>query len=135
MATFAKIGQNNIILDVVKVADKDTSDENDNQIESLGVTFLANLTGYAQWKKTSQNTFLNVHGLGGTPYRKNYAVIGGIYDEGRDAFIGPKQYDSWILNEETCGWEPPTPYPDDGQKYQWNESTKQWDLVAEIPQA
>ena len=79
-----------------------------------------------RWVQTSYNTFGGEHRLGGTPLRKNYAGIGYTYDEIRDAFIAPKPYNSWILNEETCLWDAPTPYPDDGQKYRWNEETLSW---------
>ena len=60
--------------------------------------------------------------------RKNYAGIGDTYDEDRDAFISPKPYPSWTLNETTCRWEAPVPLPDDENNYVWNESTQQWDV-------
>ena len=66
--------------------------------------------------------------LGGTPFRKNYATIGGTYDPERDAFIPPRLFESWTLNEDTCNWEPPTPYPNDSENYKWNETTQQWEL-------
>ena len=79
-------------------------------------------------KRTSYNTIGGVHKNGGTPLRKNYAGLGFIYDPNRDAFIAPKPYPSWNLNEETCRWEAPVPYPNDGQLYSWDESTKSWVL-------
>ena len=80
-----------------------------------------------EWIQTSYNTCWGVHKLGGTPLRKNFASVGGTYDATRDAFIPPKKYASWILNEETCDYVPPTPEPTDGKDYIWNESTKSWD--------
>ena len=80
------------------------------------------------WKQTSYNTKAGVHLNGGTPFRKNYAGVGYSYDPQRDAFIEPKPFNSWILNETTCLWEAPIAYPDDGQNYNWNEDTQQWDL-------
>jgi hypothetical protein len=88
--------------------------------------FVNNLSGY--WIQTSYNTFGNVHKLGGTPLRKNYAGIGFTYDTLRDAFIAPKPYPSWILNEDTCLWEAPVAYPNDGQHYIWNEENVNWEL-------
>ena len=81
------------------------------------------------WVQTSYNTHGGVHSLGGTPLRKNYAGIGYTYDKTRDAFIAPKPYASWILNEDTCQWEAPVAYPDDDNKYTWNETNQTWDLV------
>jgi hypothetical protein len=79
--------------------------------------------------KTSYNTIGGVHSSGGTPLRKNHAGIGYTYDEDRDAFIAPKPYASWILNEDTCIWEAPVARPEDDNKYTWNEATVSWDLV------
>ena len=83
-------------------------------------------------KRTSYNTSGGIHSSGGIPYRKNYAGIGYIYDEQRDAFIPQKPYASFILNEDTCLWEPPVPYPTDGEQYTWNEEDLQWSLVAAL---
>ena len=82
-------------------------------------------------KRTSYNTIGGVHKNGGVPFRKNYAGIGYSYDETRDAFIPPKPFDSWILNETTCLWEAPVEYPEDGQQYTWNEELGTWDLITE----
>lgn len=79
-----------------------------------------------EWIQTSYNTRGGVHALGGTPLRKNYAGIGFTYDRVRDAFIPPKPYASWVLNENTCLWDAPTPYPTDGKTYNWDENTQQW---------
>ena len=88
--------------------------------EQTGVNFLNNLYGTRDvWKQTSYNGTI----------RKNFAGIGFTYDESRDAFIPPKPFNSWTLNETTCLWEAPVAYPDDGQAYEWNETTKQWDLI------
>ena len=83
-------------------------------------------------KRTSYNTQGGIHSSGGIPYRKNYAGIGYTYDEQRDAFIPQKPYASFILNEDTCLWEPPVPYPTDGEQYTWNEEDLQWSLVAAL---
>ena len=80
-------------------------------------------------KRTSYNTNGGVHNGGGTPYRKNYAGIGYTYDEQRDAFIPPQPYSSWLLDETTCLWVPPVQMPDDGERYQWDETAGEWALV------
>ena len=89
-------------------------------------------------KRTSYNTKGGVHETNGVPsddqskaFRKNYAGIGYTYDETRDAFIPPKPFDSWVLNEQSCLWEAPVAYPEDGQQYTWNEELGTWDLVTE----
>jgi len=79
-----------------------------------------------EWIQTSYNTKGGVHVLGGTPLRKNYAGIGHTYDRERDAFIPPQPYPSWTLNDDTCLWNSPTPYPDDGKAYEWDEPTLSW---------
>ena len=80
----------------------------------------------ASWVQTSYNTAGGVHKLGGTPLRKNYAGIGFTYDAVRDAFIPPKPFASWVLNEDTCLWDAPTPMPTDGKMYTWDEPTTAW---------
>ena len=80
----------------------------------------------ATWIQTSYNTQAGVHLLGGTPLRKNYAGIGYTYDTVRDAFIPPKPFNSWILNENTCVWDAPTPMPSDGKLYNWDETSTSW---------
>ena len=122
MAHFAKLGAGNIVTTVVVVHN------NIATTEQAGVDFLNNLYKTNDvWKQTSYNTNSGVHKLGGTPFRKNYAGKGSTYDEARDAFIPPKIFASWTLNETTCRWDPPTPYPDDGKVYRWNEETRSWD--------
>ena len=129
MASFAKIGLNSKVIQVVSVHDNELLDSNGVEQENIGIQFLESTTGWALWKKTSYNTYAGEHKLGGTPLRKNHASIGYTYDEDRDAFIPKKPYDSWILNEETCRWEAPVVRPDDGQNYDWNEEDQQWDLI------
>ena len=116
MAHFAKV--NNGIVEQVIVAEPE---------------FFKNFvdTSPGEWIQTSYNTHGGVHTLGGTPLRKNYAGIGYTYDKDRDAFISPKPFASWVLNEESCLWEPPTPMPDDGQRYTWDEETTSWVEVEE----
>jgi len=116
MAHFAKLDSNNIVTFVTVGRDED------NELE------LSARTGDV-YKQTSFNTQAGVHVLGGTPFRKNFAGIGFTYDSTRDAFIPPKPYSSWSLNEQTCNWESPLPYPNDGSIYSWNEGTKVWDKV------
>ena len=88
-------------------------------------------TSPGEWIQTSYNTVAGTHQLGGTPLRKNYAGLGYTYDAVRDAFIPPKPYSSWILNEDTCLWEPPVAHPSDENRYIWNEETTSWDEVTE----
>jgi len=116
MAHFAKLGVGNKILKVEVVS-------NDIAInEQAGVDFLNNLHGTNDvWKQTSYNGNI----------RKNFAGIGYKYDQTRDAFIAPKPFNSWILNEDTCQWEAPVAYPDDDNRYTWNETNQTWDLVSE----
>ena len=122
MAHFAEVDENNIVLRVLVV---------DDLHESNGQEFLATTLGLGgTWIKTSYNTQGGVHTSGGTPLRKNYAGIGYTYDEGRDAFIPPKPYASWTLNETSCLWEAPVAYPSDGKIYSWNEATTSWDEIA-----
>jgi hypothetical protein len=83
-------------------------------------------TSPGTWIQTSYNTHGGQHRNGGTPLRKNYAGIGYTYDSQRDAFIPPKPYTSWILNDETCLWDSPTPYPTDNKDYYWDENTVSW---------
>ena len=82
----------------------------------------------SNWVKTSYNTHGGQHTKGGTPLRKNYAGIGYTYDVGRDAFIAPRPFASWTLNETTCEWDPPVAYPNDGNVYNWNEPLLEWQL-------
>lgn len=126
MATFAKIGLNNKVIEVQSVVNEVLHDSNGVEQEAIGIDFLTKLTGWAIWKQTSYNTHGGIHDNNGTPLRKNHAGIGFTYDETRDAFIPLQPYPSWILNETTCLWEAPIPMPTDGQRYTWNEPTKTW---------
>ena len=128
MASFAKIGLNGKVIEVQSVHNNELKDSNGVEQENIGIEFLTNLHGWAIWKQTSYNTKGGVHLLGGTPLRKNHAGIGFTYDEDRDAFIPPKPFNSWILNETTCIWDPPVVKPDDGQIYDWNEETTSWEV-------
>jgi hypothetical protein len=130
MASFAKLNLENIVITVESVVNEVIKDLNGVEQEQIGIEFLRNLykEPNAIWKQTSYNTVNGVHLLGGTPFRKNHAGIGYTYDENRDAFISPKLYNSWILNENTCSWEAPVAYPNDGNRYMWNETTQNWDL-------
>jgi hypothetical protein len=129
MASFAKI-ENNIVTIVVSVVNEVLKDSNGVEQEVIGIQFLKNLYNEpnAIWKQTSYNTNGGVHKFGGTPLRKNHASIGYTYDSNRDAFIPPKPFNSWILNEQTCNWDAPIAYPTDGQIYSWNEETQSWTL-------
>jgi hypothetical protein len=115
MAHFAELGENNTVLRVIVVDNKDTSDENGVEVETIGADFCRNLLG-GTWRQTSYNA----------NFRKNYAGVGFTYDTQRDAFIPPKPYSSWVLNEDTCRWDPPTAYPEDGKMYMWDENTTSW---------
>jgi hypothetical protein len=128
MASFAKIGLNGKVIEVLSVVNEVLHDANGVEQEVIGIDFLTKLTGWAIWKQTSYNTKGGVHLFGGTPFRKNHAGKGFTYDEDRDAFIPPKSYPSWILNENTCLWEAPVAMPINDNKYSWNEQTLSWDL-------
>ena len=115
MAHFAKLGVGNII-EKVEVVSNDIATS-----EQAGVDFLNNLYGTRDvWKQTSYNN----------NFRKNFAGIGYTYDLVREAFLPPKPYYSWTLNETTCLWEAPIAYPDDGQEYTWNETEQKWEVLA-----
>jgi len=129
MAYFAKLNSGNIVENVISINNAVITDANGVEQEQLGVDFINNLYGTNDiWKQTSYNTINGIHKLGGTPFRKNYAGIGYTYDQQRDAFISPKPFNSWILNEQTCNWEAPVAYPTDGQRYTWNEEILNWTL-------
>ena len=123
MAHFAKI-ENGLVAQVI-VAEQE---------------FIDSLPDDQIWIQTSYNTRLGKHydpltkqEDGGIALRKNYAGLGMIYDAGRDAFYQPQPWPSWTLDEDTCGWQPPTPYPDDGKFYAWNESGLAWEEVGDYP--
>jgi hypothetical protein len=125
MARFAEIDVLKKVIRVLVLDDKDTQDKNGNEVESVGAKYLHDAFG-GTWVRTSYNTKGGVHKLGGTPFRKNHAGKGYTYDETRDAFIPPQPFNSWTLNEDTCNWEAPSAYPDDGKMYEWNEETTSW---------
>ena len=134
MASFAKLNLENIVVTVESVVNEVITDNNGIEQEPIGIQFLKNLYNEpnAIWKQTSYNTNAGVHSLGGTPFRKNFAGIGYTYDATKDAFIPPKPFSSWILNEITCNWEAPIPMPNDvsiDKKYIWNEQNQSWDLT------
>lgn len=124
MSHFAQIDGNNTVTQVIVI-----------EQETLNTGLWGDP---ATWIQTSYNTRGGVHygqdgqPDGGVALRKNYAGIGFTYDAGRDAFIPPQPFPSWLLDETTCLWSAPVPYPTDGQRYTWNESTVSWDLVPEV---
>lgn len=115
MAHFAEIGLNNTVLRVIVVSNDDCKDQFGNESEVIGAKFCNSLFG-GVWLQTSYNSNI----------RKNYAGIGYVYDSQRDAFIPPKPFASWTLDETTCQWIPPVAMPTDGQMYIWNEETQSW---------
>jgi len=121
MAHYAFLDANNIVTEVI--VGKDEGEEGVDWEQHYG-TFRGQTC-----KRTSYNTHGGVHGGGGVPLRKNYAGIGFAYDEARDAFIPPKPCASWLLDEDTCLWSAPVPYPDDGEPYQWDEVAGEWVMV------
>ena len=118
MAHFAKL-ENNLVTQVIVVANQEILDENGQELEQKGIDFCSNLLG-GSWIQTSFNNRI----------RKNYAGIGYTYDETLDAFIPPKPFISWTLDETTAQWKAPVDYPTDGERYIWNEETTTWDLVS-----
>jgi hypothetical protein len=119
MAHFAQLDENNVVIQVIVVANRDTADANGVEKEHIGAAYLESLLG-GTWKQTSY------HGN----IRKNYAGIGYTYDADIDAFVAPKPYPSWVLNTNTAQWEAPVPYPTDGKDYTWDEATQSWVKVA-----
>ena len=124
MAHYSFLNENNIVTEVI--VGKDEGEDNTDWEVHYG-NFRNQVC-----KRTSYNTQGGIHSSGGIPYRKNYAGIGYSYDEQRDAIIPQKPYASFVLNEDTCLWEPPVPYPTDGEQYTWNEEDLQWSLVAAL---
>ena len=116
MAHFAKLDENNVVLEVHCVHNNELMVDG-VESEAKGVEFLVMWSGgYPFWKQTSYNK----------TFRKNYAGIGYTYDAQRDAFLPPQPFASWVLNEQTCQWDSPVPYPSDENKYVWDESTTSW---------
>ena len=120
MAHFAKINVNtNQVVHISVVDNWNIVDGEGNEVESIGIAYLESVHGSDSnfiWRQTSYNNNM----------RKNYAGIGMTWDAGRNAFIPPKPFNSWTLNEDTCRWDPPTPMPTDGKMYSWNEETLSW---------
>ena len=117
MASFAKLNENNIVLEVLALSNDVIGNLPFPESEPLGVAFLTDWSGgYTNWKQTSYNN----------NFRRNYAGIGYTYDSALDAFVPPKPFPSWLLNTNTCQWQAPVPYPNDGKLYSWNEATQSW---------
>ena len=120
MAHFAQLDDGNNVVQVIVVHDNDCQ-INGVESEEVGIVFCKTLFGVnTKWKQTSYNGNI----------RKNYAGIDYTYDAGRDAFIPPKPFDSWLLDENTCRWKSPVAYPSDGQAYTWDENTTSWILMS-----
>jgi hypothetical protein len=120
MAHFAQLNEENLVTQVIVVANQDTADQDGVENEAIGIEFCTNLLG-GTWKQTSYNANI----------RKNYAGVGYKYDAALDAFIPPQPFASWTLNNETAQWEAPTPYPTDDKRYTWDEETTSWVEVTE----
>jgi len=119
MAHFAKLDENNVVVEVHCVHNNELM-VNNVEVEVMGVVFLINWSGgYTNWKQTSYNR----------NFRKNYAAVGYTYDPSRDAFIPPKPYNSWTLNEDTCLWQPPVERPVDDNMYEWDEDSLSWRMI------
>ena len=124
MAHFAKLDENDVVTQVIVVHNNDAPDE------ASGLSFLETLYGPGiVWVQTSYNTHANEHSDGGTPLRKNYAGIGYTYNRDLDAFIPPQPFPSWLLDEDVGCWNSPVPYPEDGEKYKWDEPTTSWVIL------
>lgn len=124
MAHYAFLDDNNVVVNVI--VGKDEGEDGVNWEERYGQ--IMGLT----CKRTSYNTKAGQHILGGQPFRKNYAGIGFVYLPAPiDGFAPPKPFESWTLNQDTCLWEAPTPYPEDGKSYTWDESIMSWVINAD----
>ena len=121
MAHFAQIDGNNVVMQVIVVHNNELLD-NGVESEAKGIAFCQSLFPGTTWKQTSYNA--NV--------RKNYAGVGFTYDAGRDAFIPPQPFPSWVLDEASCRWITPVPYPQDGKQYAWDEAQQQWTEVNNV---
>jgi len=115
VAHFAELNSDNVVTRVIVILNRDTALPDGTEVESIGAAFCQKLYG-GTWKQTSYNGKI----------RKNYAGVGHTYDSSRDAFIPPKPFASWTLDETTCTWKPPVTYPSDSKMYKWNEDNKQW---------
>jgi hypothetical protein len=122
MAHFAELDNDNNVIRVIVVDNNDILDENGNESEEVGINFCTQLLG-GIWKQTSYNA----------TFRKNYAGIGYTFDAEKDAFIPPKPFSKWVLNEDTCLWEAPVAYPDNEKFYTWNDNKGEWEELV-IPE-
>lgn len=120
MAHFAQLDVNQVVVTVI-VVDNNELIEDGVESEQKGIAFCQNLFPGTQWVQTSYNA----------SFRKNYAGVGFIYDTARDAFVPPKPFASWVLDEQKCVWIPPIKRPDDGKKYKWDENSVSWVEVIE----
>lgn len=121
MAHFAKLNENNLVTEVI-VVNNEVITVDGQESEQAGIDFLTNLYGHSLWKQCSYNS----------NFRNCYPGIGFEWREDLDAFIQPKEYNSWILNETTLKWEAPIPYPTDGKNYYWDDKTLSW-IEFEVP--
>lgn len=124
MGHYAFLDGNNVVTEVITGRDEDEVVDGITDWEAHYGAFRGQVC-----KRTSYNTVAGVHSNGGAPFRKNYAGIGYTYDAARDAFIPPKPFASWLLNEDSCTWEAPTAYPTDGLMYQWVEADLNWQAI------
>jgi len=122
MAHFAKVNQENNLVETIIVVSDEFENDGQNYINST-------LNKPGNWVQTSYNTINNTHKLGGTPLKGNFASVGYSYDEERDIFLPPKPFNSWTLNEANADWEAPIARPDDDSFYAWNEVLQTWDLI------
>ena len=135
MSHFARVDNNGIVQRIHVIDNKYLLNEHGVEEEAFGINYLNKLyDGDFNWVQTSYNTRGGVHYApnshtqdDGVALRKNFAGVGYTYDKIKDAFIPPQEYASWILNEDTCLWNPPTPHPNDGEFYIWNEDTTSWE--------
>ena len=116
MAHFAELDENNVVTRVIVIDNNDMLDSSGEESEEVGRTFCLQF-GSGPWVQTSYNN----------NFRKRFAGIGYTYDEANDRFVSPQPYASWVLNDDTCIWEPPVPYPNDGNRYRWDEDTVSWE--------
>ena len=116
MAHFAKIDENNIVQEIIVISNDDCQNLDFPESESIGQDFILSIGLTGNWKQTSYNA----------NFRKKYAGTGDTYDETRDAFISPKPFTSWVINETTCMWDAPVEKPEDGKIYRWNENDQSW---------
>ena len=121
MAHFAQLDENNMVTQVIVVNNNELLNENGQESEAKGISFCQSLFG-GNWVQTSYNASI----------RKNYAGAGFYYDSQRNAFIPPKPFASWVLNEDTCRWDAPVPHPQDGKLYGWDEPTLSWIEVTNV---